>query len=754
VAEVKQLLISSQLVTLTGVGGVGKSRLAVHVARKLQRAFPDGVWLVELAELQDPSLLHHAVAAVLQLQDQSARQPETVLAEYLAGKRLLLLLDNCEHLLDACGHLADIVLRAAPQVRILATSREALGIAGEHTLSVPPLSLPELDKPGRKRTPPKDAHHRYEALVLFEQRTAAAVPGFTLNPDNEATVARLCQRLDGLPLAIELAAVRMRAMSVDQLVDGLEDRYQLLTSGSRDGPARHQTLRAAIEWSFDLCSEQERMLWARLSVFAGGFDLETAEDICAGDGLAVDDVFTGLAGLVDKSVLVREQQQGPQARYRLLETIRKYGQERLDELGQRAVLRRQHRDHYLRLATQAEWFGANQVEWVGRLQLDYADVRAALEYCATQPGEGQTGLRLAADLLYHWLSSYYLNEGRGWLDRMLAIETTPTVARAEALWVNGWLAIIQADIPAATAMLAEARSLGEQLNAPAVLGYVALFSGMAEMFTGNTSVALEFYAQALARHRAIRNPHGIAFALIRSSMAYSHIGDSDRAIALGEECLAVCDAAGDIWHKSYALMALGIEVWRQGDAQRATALERESLRYNRILDDRLGIALNVEVLALAAATDHQYERAARLLGVLQTLMQSIGVSLAGYTHLASYHDECVQRTRQALGEQSYQTIVHDGAQLTFEQSLSFALQDKQIRPPTTRRREAPLLTPRQQQVAELVAQGHTNKQIAHTLVIAQRTAEGHVEDILTRLRFTSRTQIAAWVTEQQPPPHT
>ncbi|MEU6644089.1 LuxR C-terminal-related transcriptional regulator [Saccharomonospora sp. NPDC046836] len=751
VDAVKRLLTSSRLVTLTGVGGVGKSRLALQVARQVQRAFPDGVWLAELAGLRDPALLTHAVAEVLQLWDRSARPPETVLKEYLADKRLLLVLDDCEHLLDACYELVGSVLPAAPEVQVLVTSREPLGLAGEHTLSVPSLSVPEQNGPDGER-PAKGVRHRPEALALFEQRTSAVLPGFTLNQDNEAAVTRVCQRLDGLPLAIELAAVRMRTMSVDQLVAGLEGRHQLLDGGSRDGLPRHHTLRAAIEWSFELCTEQERTLWARMSVFAGPFDLEAAEDVCAGDGLAVDDVLPGVAGLVEKSVLVREGQQGPRARYRLLETIRQFGCERLGDHTDEASLRRRHRDHYLHLAAQTEWFGANQVEWGTRLQLDYADVRAALEYCATEPGEAQAGLRLAVSLLYHWLSSYYLNEGRDWLDRLLAIETTPTPARAEALWVNGWLAVIQADFPTARAMLAKARSLGELLEAPAVLGYVALFSGMVEMFTGDTAVALALYGEALARHQAIHNAHGIAATLIRLSMAYSRLGDSERAVAFGEECVAFCDAAGDIWHKSHALLALGIDVWRQGDAQRATVLERESLRYNRMLDGRLGIALNVEVLALAAVTDHQYERAARLFGVLQALLQSSGVPLIGYTHLAAYRDEYVAKIRHAIGERSYRAKVGEGAELGFEEALTFALDDELIRRPATRRPGPSRLTRRQQQVAELVAQGHTNKEIADLLVIAQRTAESHVETILTKLGFTSRAQIAAWVADQQAAP--
>ncbi|MFB9903880.1 ATP-binding protein [Allokutzneria oryzae] len=741
IADVTRLVSASRMVTLTGAGGVGKSRLALQVARKLLREFPDGAWLVDLAGLREASSLSHAIAAALRLRDRSAREPETVLVEHLADKQLLLVLDNCEHLLDSCAHLVGSLLSAALRVRVLATSRELLNIPGEHIWPVSPLSVPGQAEPDPERRPRASRGH--EALVLFEERTAAVRSGFALTPDNEAAVARLCRRLDGLPLAIELAAVRMRAMSVGELVDRVEDRYRLLTGGSPAAPPRHQTLRAAIEWSFDLCSEQERTLWARLSVFAAGFDLETAEDVCAGDGLAREDVFPGLAALVDKSVCAVEERQGAQVRYRLLETIRQYGCERLREHGDDVAARRRHREHYLRLAAEAEWFGPNQVCWISRLQRDYADVRSALEYCATVPAEAPSGLRLAADLLYHWLCSYYLSEGRGWLDRMLVLETAPTATRAEALWGNAWLAIIQADIPAAREMLAEARSLGERLGEPTVLAYVALFSGMAEMASRNTMVALALYRQALARHRAIGNPHGVASALLWKCMAYSYLGDSSRAVARGEDCVAVCEAAGDIWVKSYALMALGIEMWRQGDTRRATALEQESLRFHRTLDDLLGIALNFEVLALVAVADHQYEHAARLLGVLRTLVRSTGVSLAEYAHLETYRDECVRRLRDVLGERSYQDLVREGAALTPDQYFALALQEKA--PVGT-----PRLTRRERQVAELVAQGHGNQEIADRLAIARRTAEVHVARILAKLGCASRAQIATWVREQRP----
>ncbi|WP_020580128.1 ATP-binding protein, partial [Actinopolymorpha alba] len=538
-----------------------------------------------------------------------------------------------------------------------------------------------------------------------------------------------------------------RSLSPEQILERLDDRYRLLTAGPKNVAPRHQTLRALIDWSYDLCTPAEQRFWARSAIFAGSFDLAATEAVCA-DDTQPEDVIDLVTELIDKSILVREEHAG-QARYRQLDLIRQYGRHRLTDLGEEASVRQRHRHHYRQLAAQANAhaFGAHQIEWFSRLQLDHADLRAALEAYASDPDAGGAGLQMAADLLYHWINSYYLNEGRGWLDRLLTINQAGTPARANALWTSGWLALIQGDIPGAKAMLDEARDLAERLEAPVALGYAALFSGFLSMFTGDTQKALALYDEALALHRAAGNPHGVALTLIRLSLAHSFLGDSDKARALAEECIAVCEAAGDVWHKSYALMALGIEVWRQGDYQRATTLERDSLRINQALDDRLGIALNLEVLAWVAATgDH--ERAARLHGILRTLWGAIGAELSGYGHLVVYHEESLRRSREALGEHGFQAIFDQGATLGVEEALRYAREEPAPAPPRPGERAgAPVLTRREAEVARLVAQGLSNKEIARQLVISQRTAETHVENILVKLGFTSRAQIAAWAAE-------
>lgn len=395
-ADVRRLLSAGRLLTLTGPGGVGKTRLAGHVAGQVARAFPDGVWLVPLAALSDEAFVPHAVNDVLGVRNETVRPPLEILVDHLRGRRLLIVLDNCEHLLRSCAVLAGTVLAATEGVRILATSRHRLGLAGEQLFEVPPLPAPAPEE----LTP--SAVESFPALRLFADRAAAVVPGFTVGEANQQAVARLCRRLDGLPLAIELAAVRVRALGVEQLVERLDDRYQLLTCGSPTSEPRHRTLRSAVDWSHELCTPQEQLVWAWLSVFVGGFDLAAAEAVCAGadagsrEEIAPCAVLDAVAGLVDKSVLVREEHAG-QVRYRLLVSLRDYGLEKLNDLGEATDTRRRHRDHFARLGAEYEqaWFGPDQAEITERLRIDQDNFRAALDFCLTTPGEAQHGLRLA-----------------------------------------------------------------------------------------------------------------------------------------------------------------------------------------------------------------------------------------------------------------------------------------------------------------------------------------------------------------------
>ncbi|MEZ0074204.1 LuxR C-terminal-related transcriptional regulator [Planotetraspora sp. GP83] len=730
VADVKRMLSGARMVTLTGAGGVGKTRLAAHVAGDVRRAFPDGVWLVELAELATPELLVQTLTEVLEIRALSARPQLEAVVEHLRDKRALVVLDNCEHLLPACAMITERLLRSAPGLRILVTSRQPLGVSCERMLPVPALA---------------DS----DAVRLFTERARAVLPDFAVTVDNREAVERICRRLDGIPLAIELAAVRLRVLSAQQLLDRLDDRFRLLTGGSRAALPRHQTLRALIDWSYGLCGDQERLLWARASVFSGGLDLEAAERVCAGDGVRREEIADLVSALMDKSILVREEHPTG-VRYRMLETIRQFGQDRLRESGTERELRRRYRDYYRWLAAEGRErvFGASQVAWATRLKVEHPNLRAALEHCFADPREVRTGLDMAGDLLYHWITSYYLGEGRRLLDRGLATATEPSEVRARALWVDSWLAIVQADIASAERMLEESRVLGERLGLPSVRAYVALFSGMIAMHRREAESAVALYEEAVDLHRAAEDPVGLALALIRLSLAHSFRGDLPRAISLGEECLRLCDAHEESSHRAWAMMALGIAVWSQGHNHRAALLEKESLRFNRSLGDPLGMGLNLEALAWIAAGEGRYQRAASLLGVLQTLWKAIGAPLSGYG-LAGYHDRCTARTRQALGESAFRAALTKGAELLFETALEYALRDSEpVDEPVDRVARHTPLTRRETEIAQLVAEGRSNKDIAASLTIAQRTAEGHIEHILTKLGFHSRTEIADWMRER------
>ncbi|MER6951800.1 LuxR C-terminal-related transcriptional regulator [Nonomuraea sp. NPDC000554] len=743
-SETRRLLGDTRMLTLTGLGGVGKTRLALRAAAEARLAFPDGVWLVDLAPLRDGELLARTVADALGLRDESSQRPLSGLVEFLEDKRLLLVFDGCEHLTYASAILASKLLGAAPGLRILATSRETLGVEGEHVLAVPPLAVPE---PGR----PLAALTQSDAVSLFAERGASVLNGFTVTEANGEAVAALCRRLEGIPLAIELAAARLRALSVTQILDRLDDRTSAYRK--RASVPRHQTMRTAIDWSYDLCTPQERTLWARLSVFSGEFDLEAVEHVCAGDGLPREQIFDLVAALLDKSILVRGEYV-TRARYRLLETIRQYGQDVLAESGDEMALRRRHRDHFRVLAERAEadWFGPRQAEWIARLRHERANLRAALDFCLREPGEARHVLEIVAALWNYWVFvAGSFGEGRHWLERALELDAEPTAARVKALWADAWFALRQADLTAAPPLLDECRELARRLDDPVALAFVAHFSGLTAYLRGDTASGIRLLREARDLHAANGDQDGVWMTLFHLVIAYSSAGDGDRADALAAECLAMCEARSAYLSKSNALWVVGLARWFRGEQDRASALVRNGLTIMRSLDDQWGVAACLEVLAWVEAADGRDERAARLFGAAGTVWQVMGTSLPAFQPFAEFHNLCETQLRMSLGHAGYTAAFQRGAELTADQAVDYAL-DTGARVPAPRQAEpgeASVLTPRQREVADLIAAGMSNKDIAAKLVIAQRTAEGHVESILTKLGFTSRVQIATWVSSRR-----
>lgn len=741
VAEVRRLLSASRMVTLTGAGGVGKTRLALWVAAMVRRTFPDGVFLVELAGVEKPDLIVPTMIRTLEILDHSSRSPWDVLLDHLHDKNTLIVLDNCEHLLDECVVVADRLSRAAPELRILATSRQVLGIAGERTFAVPTLPLSDSE-----RGHAAGAAMPSEAVQLFTDRAQAVVPAFAVTKANREAVERIVRRLDGIPLAIELAAVRLRALSVDQLLDRLDDRFRLLTSGSRAVLPRQQTLRALIDWSYALCTDKERLLWQRTSVFSGGLDLEAAEAVCSGDGITHDDVVEAVIGLVDKSILLREEHPAG-VRYRLLETIRQYGREKLVASGREEALRRRHCDWYGELAHRLDekWFGSDQMAWFGRLRRDHDNLRTAIDVCLSTPGEIQSGLAIAADLRFYWVWGSHLHEGRRWLGALLAAAPEPTANRAEALTVNALLAVVQGDFTVGEPMLDESRALAGRLDERAVLAQVAFASGLSALCRQDMEQAAMFLGEALTRHREIGHETGAVNSLIHLALADSFLGRSGEAVNRFEEALVMCESRDDRCFASLALSFFGIAAWLRGDTGRAIKLERSCIRLREPFNNRLDIGVSVEVLAWVAAYEGHAERAARLMGFLHENWRSVGCPPLGY--LARFHDECEASARERLGTERYDAAFHEGAALTLEQAIAYVLRERIPTTETVGREQSPL-TRRETEVAHLVARGLSNKEIAAELMIAQRTAEGHVEHILTKLGFTSRARIAAWITER------
>ncbi|MFC7448078.1 protein kinase domain-containing protein [Rhodococcus daqingensis] len=740
--EARRLLASSRLVTLTGIGGVGKTRLALRVATKAQRDFGDGVWLVELGELRDGALLADVTAAVLGLRPQSTRPTQEVLVDFLAPRELLLVLDNCEQVVDAAAQLSETLLRACPKLRILTTSREALATGGETVLRVPPLTVPDPEESSLRGIP------SYDAVTLFLERADAALPGFELTEDNTTTVASICRRLDGLPLPIELAAARLRALSPDQVLRRLTDRYSLLTRGSRGAPTRQQTLRLCIDWSYGLCTPAEQQVWAQLSVFAGTVELDAAEQVCRLDAQP-DGLFDVLASLVDKSILIREDS-GTAVRFRMLETLREYGREKVQESGEFADLRRRHRDWYRQLALDAEaaWISARQLDWIARLDREQPNLREALEFSLTEDADSDSVLAFAAALQPFWFSRGQLSEGRRWFDRALAVRPgTASAVRAKALARSCPLAERQGDLAAATRMAAEARSLADQTTDPLAHAFVDFAQGVHDVFSGDLTQARARLERAYDVFVAQGHLYSQVLVLLHLGWACELQQDTAGALVCHERALAITESHGESVCRSQALWATAVAVWRRGDHDRALRLLQQGLRLTRRRRDPLTTATCLEALAWISSAEGSARRIAVLIGAAQALGQVTGSSTVVFPNLLVFHEECERNARRALGARAFEVAHRDGTSMDLDAAIAFALGEKPEAAPSTRGPSTEL-TRRERQVADLVAEGLTNKAIAARLVIAQRTTEGHVEHVLAKLGFTSRAQIAAWVVEQ------
>jgi predicted ATPase/DNA-binding CsgD family transcriptional regulator len=743
IGQVREFLAASRLVTLTGSGGVGKTRLAVEAAADLSRAFTDGVWLVDLASVTDATLVAQAVANGLGLREHSSRPVIDPLVDFLTARQLLIVLDNCEHLLDGCAALVDQLLRCCPRLRILATSREALGVEGECVSTVGSLTAPDPADPVSV-----DALGQYEAVRLLVDRAAAARVGFAVTEHNRDAVARLCASLDGLPLAIELAATRLRSLSVEQVLERLTDRFRLLTGGSRAALPRQRTLRALIDWSYDLCTAKEQRLWARLSVFTGGFDLEAAEEVCAGGGVLRAEILYLVDRLIARSIVTRVGDDRP-PRFQMLKTLQEYGEVRLIVFGEQERVRQEHRDYFRRLARHSTdtWCGPDQEVTLARLRADHGNLRSALESSLAVTDDIQFGLEVCAALRWHWCADGFLNEGRIWLERLLAVPAQASSARAHALWVGGWIALLQGDSAVAMQRWDECRQMGDELGDPMVAAHAMSLAGSINAFRGQATEAVAAFEAAVSALTEAGDTGLVLMTMFQLAAEYLTVGERDRATETAREAIRISEACGEHWARSYALWVSARCDWLGGDVDEAWRLATAGLELQRAFRDSVGAGLMIEQLAWIAATKRDFLRAAGLLGTAHSVWSSIGADISAFGPANSaFHADCERETILALRESGFRAAFEQGMRPSVEQAIETALEGT---PAATSSPPRPLLTRREREVAELIGQGLSNRQAAERLVLSQRTVDGHVEHVLAKLGFTSRAQVAAWVARER-----
>ena len=749
-AETKRLLAMTRLLTLTGAGGSGKTRLAVEMARDLAGTYPDGVWMVGLATLSEPELVPQAVVAVLGVREKPGRSISEALMDHLRSKNLLLVLDNCEHLIDAVALLTELLLDSCPRLRILATSREALSIPGEINWPVPTLSLPDADGPLTH-----EEIEGCESVRLFVERALCRTPDFSPKAENIRTVAEICQKLDGLPLAIELAAARVGALTVEQISGKLRDSLSLLTAGNRTATPRQQTLEGTLDWSYELLLEIEKKLFVRLSVFVGGWTLEAAEAVGAGDGVREEEIMDLLSRLVDKSLVIAESGGDGTLRYRMLEPIRQYGQSLLVESDELETVRHLHAEWFLGLAERAELElrGRTQAAWLERLEREHDNLRAALSW-ALEQREAELGLRLGGALGEFWHMHGHLSEGRRWLEAALATgEGLPVSARAKALARAGYIAWEQGDYERSLAFSEDSLALARELEDMEIVAAALSSLGWAALFQNNLQQASTLTEEAISLQRVSGDAVGVARSLLILGFVANAQRDYERAMTLHEESLTLARKEEDGFALALSLALGAFARLGRGDYQMTRSLCQEGIELSRRFGMPHLTAAHLHILTLLANSQGQPLRTARLWGAAQTLREAIGTILSPIEqYLYGPH---IEAARTQLDEAAWNLAMAEGREMTFEAAIEYALSEERSHPETQTReppssgKQEAALTHRQRKIAVLISQGLTNRRIATKLGISEHTVATHVSRILKKLGLASRTQLAAWVGAEQ-----
>jgi len=723
-------LTATRLVTITGPGGVGKTRLALRGAEQLAPRYPGGVLFVELSGVSDPGLLAGTVARRLGVPEADTRSHLDAVIAYLRDSYALLILDTCEHLVAACGVFAHELVRATSQGTILTTSRQPLDAPGEQVLALGPL--------------PIESGHGGDAVELFEQRATSACGGFSLDESNRRDVVRLCRRLDGMPLAIELAAVRLRALPLEVLADRLEDRFRLLSVSQNTSVARHRTLSTTMAWSYDLCTPPEQLLWQRLSVFAGSITLEAAETICTAGALPREQIVPTLAGLVDKSIVQRTDSDLG-TRYRLLDTIREFAAGLLTDHTAVDELRTRHLDWFAALAADygRHSFETDQMERTRVLAQDHDNLEAALEYAMSVPVL-DAAARLTGGLWAYWHMIGRLAEGRHWQTRLLELFPEPGRVRSWALITRSHLSIFHGDPAAGAADATEAASLARQLGDRWLEGRAQMYVLMGSTFTGDFEIAAA--AAAAAEHLVVGHDSDEGQLLFYGKRAYLHLqtGQFDKAAAdSGRSNELIGESSGERWMQSYNYFIISMASFLQGQPGESTAAACTGLRMKYELGDPVGTAYCLELLGWMAAAAERFERTAWLLGAADVLWRRSGERLSGQPFLETFHTQAADGAAKSLGDEVYGGLWRTGASrplvLVIAAAESGARSVADLKSPG----DAAQLTAREHEVAKLVAQGLSNREIAERLVISQRTVDAHVWRILSKLGISRRALIGA-----------
>ena len=736
-AEVRKKLTAARLVSLVGPGGVGKTRLAIRAGTDLKRGFRDGAWLVELAEVRDPALVGNATLAALDLRDQAATEPRALLLSYLRDKELLLVVDNCEHLIAAAALLVTDILKAAPGVRVIATSREPLTVTGEHVLPIPPLDLPRA-----QADESLDQLRQNESVELFTERAAAASGSFELTEANRTAVVDLCRRLDGLPLAIELAAVRTRVLSVEQVRDRLADRFGLLTGGSRAALPRHQTLRTTIEWSHDLLGSGERTLLRRVGVFAGRFTLEDVESVCTSDGVPAARALDVLSSLVDKSLVMKQDAPGV-ACYRLHETMREFAGLKLREAGEEEAVEQRYVEYYVSRCRRSE-AGARHglVEWLEWMDLEIDNIRSVLGRCLIR-ADVSLGMELATSLRLYW-ATRATTEGVRWLDEFLATGGGDPEPLARAQYLRGFMAVLLVDPTAATPALERAVAADREAGRLSPLATSLSMASIAADMAGDRASARRLLGEAKAVTASVDDTTAALTLLLARSFHGFFADDLAAASAASAEGERLSREVGDLYTLKVWLLNLGTVALIAGDLATARPLLAEALRIAQQVDDRVQLAYLVDALGCHAAGLGQSRVAAQLLGAADIIRAGTGARVMPF--LAPSMQQAKASAIAALGASRFEAEFKAGSRYSRDTAVRLALGEPgHVAAAASDSAGAGLLAKREVEVARLVADGLSNKEIGARLFISEHTVDSHVRSILNKLGCNSRAQIAAWM---------